>query len=98
MSFSVGTERRARKTRNSVIVQQPIGALRTRHPGLPDVREHIERALGHTTGDARDRIQARHDAIATLLEERCKILRRLGLKAHWAANIPQVMPEAFFTA
>jgi hypothetical protein len=36
--------------------------------------------------------------IATLLEERCKILRRLGLRAHWAANIPQVMPEAFFTA
>ncbi len=38
------------------------------------------------------------ERIATLLEERCKILRRLGLKAHWAANIPQVMPEAFFTA
>lgn len=36
--------------------------------------------------------------VATLIEERCKILRRLGLKAHWAANIPQVMPEAFFTA
>ncbi len=36
--------------------------------------------------------------VVTLLEERCKILRRLGLKAHWAANIPQVMPEAFFTA
>lgn len=36
--------------------------------------------------------------IATLLEERCRILRKLGLKAHWAANIPQVMPEAFFTA
>ena len=36
--------------------------------------------------------------VATLLEERCQILRRLGLKAHWAANLPQVMPEAFFTA
>ncbi len=36
--------------------------------------------------------------VAHLLEERCKILRRLGLKAHWAANIPQVMPEAFFAA
>ena len=36
--------------------------------------------------------------VAAILEERCKILRRLGLKAHWAANIPQVMPEAFFTA
>jgi hypothetical protein len=36
--------------------------------------------------------------VVTILEERCKILRRLGLKAHWASNIPQVMPEAFFTA
>src|SRR5450432_2837396 len=36
--------------------------------------------------------------VAALIEERCKILRRLGLKAHWGANIPQVMPEAFFTA
>lgn len=36
--------------------------------------------------------------IVGLLEERCKILRKLGLKAHWGANIPQVMPEAFFTA
>ena len=36
--------------------------------------------------------------VVAILEERCKILRRLGLKAHWAANIPQVMPEAFFTA
>jgi hypothetical protein len=36
--------------------------------------------------------------VATILEARCKILRKLGLKAHWGANIPQVMPEAFFTA
>lgn len=36
--------------------------------------------------------------VAGLIEARCKILRKLGLKAHWAANIPQVMPEAFFTA
>ena len=36
--------------------------------------------------------------VATILEERCQILRRLGLKAHWAANIPQVMPEAYFSA
>jgi hypothetical protein len=35
--------------------------------------------------------------VATLLEERCKILRKLGLKAHWGSNLPQVMPEAFFT-
>jgi hypothetical protein len=36
--------------------------------------------------------------VAGLLEARCRILRKLGLKAHWAANIPQVMPEAFFSA
>ena len=42
--------------------------------------------------------QAYGRRVVTILEERCKILRRLGLKAHWAANIPQVMPEAFFTA
>ena len=36
--------------------------------------------------------------VEKILEERCGILRRLGLKAHWAANLPQVMPEAFFTA
>jgi hypothetical protein len=36
--------------------------------------------------------------VAAMLEERSKVLRRLGLKAHWAGNIPQVMPEAFFTA
>ncbi len=36
--------------------------------------------------------------ITSLLEERCRILRRLGLKAHWGSNIPQVMPEAFFAA
>lgn len=36
--------------------------------------------------------------VAAILEERCRILRGLGLKGHWAANIPQVMPEAFFTA
>jgi hypothetical protein len=36
--------------------------------------------------------------VAHLLEERSKILHRLGLKGHWASNIPQVLPEAFFTA
>jgi hypothetical protein len=36
--------------------------------------------------------------LATILEERCRILRRLGLKAHWGSNIPQVLPEAFFAA
>lgn len=36
--------------------------------------------------------------VSGILEQRSKILRRLGLKAHWGANIPQVMPEKFFTA
>jgi hypothetical protein len=36
--------------------------------------------------------------VAAILEARSKILRKLGLKGHWGANIPQVMPEKFFTA
>ncbi|PTX94286.1 hypothetical protein [Opitutus sp. ER46] len=36
--------------------------------------------------------------ICTILGERARILRQLGLKAHWGSNLPQVMPEAFFTA
>lgn len=36
--------------------------------------------------------------VAKLLEERCKILRRLGLKAHYGSNLPQVLPESFFAA
>jgi hypothetical protein len=31
-----------------------------------------------------------------ILEARCQILRRFGLKACWIANGPQVLPEAFF--
>jgi hypothetical protein len=50
----------------------------------PEVEPYVDLAYGRR--------------VATLLEERCKILRRLGLKAHWGANLPQVMPEAFFTA
>jgi hypothetical protein len=36
--------------------------------------------------------------VSGLLEARSKILRKLGLKGHWGANLPQVMPEKFFTA
>lgn len=36
--------------------------------------------------------------VTGLLEERCRILRRLGLKGHWGSNLPQVLPEAFFVA
>ena len=36
--------------------------------------------------------------VSGIIEQRSKILGRLGLKAHWGANIPQVMPEKFFTA
>lgn len=49
-----------------------------------EVEPYVDRAYGRR--------------VAALLEERCRILRRLGLKAHWASNLPQVMPEAFFTA
>jgi hypothetical protein len=36
--------------------------------------------------------------VTGILEERCLILRRQGLKAVWRANEPQVLPEAFFAA
>jgi hypothetical protein len=36
--------------------------------------------------------------VQDLLEKRCAILRKYGLKAVWNANEPAVMPEAFFTA
>jgi hypothetical protein len=38
------------------------------------------------------------DRVAGILEQRCAVLRKLGLKAVWNANEPAVMPEAFFTA
>jgi hypothetical protein len=38
------------------------------------------------------------DKVSAILEKRCEILRKLGLKAVWNANEPAVMPEAFFTA
>ena len=38
------------------------------------------------------------DKVAAILEQRCAILRKLGLKAVWNANEPAVLPEAFFTA
>jgi len=36
--------------------------------------------------------------VSSILEKRCAILRKYGLKAVWNANEPAVMPEAFFTA
>ena len=36
------------------------------------------------------------EEVAKILEERCRILRKFGLKAYWSANAPQVWPEAFF--
>jgi hypothetical protein len=36
--------------------------------------------------------------VVAILEKRCAILRKLGLKAAWHANEPAVMPEAFFMA
>jgi len=36
--------------------------------------------------------------VSAILEKRCAILRKYGLKAVWNANEPAVMPEAFFTA
>jgi len=36
--------------------------------------------------------------VSGILEKRCEILRKYGLKGIWNANEPAVMPEAFFTA
>lgn len=38
------------------------------------------------------------EEVTRVLEDRCRILRRFGLKGCWASNEPQVMPEAFFAA
>lgn len=38
------------------------------------------------------------DRIAALLEARCRILRKHGLKAVYSTNEPHVLPEKFFTA
>ena len=38
------------------------------------------------------------EKVAGYFEERCKILRRYGLKAVYSSNEPHVLPEAFFTA
>jgi len=35
--------------------------------------------------------------VSAILEKRCEILRKYGLKAVWNANEPAVLPEAFFT-
>jgi len=37
-------------------------------------------------------------SVSTILEKRCEILRKYGLKAVWNANEPAVLPESFFTA
>ena len=36
--------------------------------------------------------------VSEILEKRCNILRKYGLKGVWNANEPAVLPEAFFTA
>jgi hypothetical protein len=38
------------------------------------------------------------DQVVKLLEDRCAILRKHGLKAQWNSSEPQVLPEAFFAA
>jgi hypothetical protein len=36
------------------------------------------------------------DKVVGILKERCDVLRKLDLKAHWFTNEPQVLPEGFF--
>jgi hypothetical protein len=33
---------------------------------------------------------------SAIIEERCKILRKHGMKGHWSSSEPQVMPKTFF--
>jgi hypothetical protein len=42
-----------------------------------------------------DKVHA--ERVAALMQARCGVLRRLGLKAAYTANEPAVLPEAFFT-
>jgi len=34
--------------------------------------------------------------VVGIFKERCAVLRKLGLKAHWFSNEPQVLPEKFY--
>ena len=49
--------------------------------------------------DVQPYVNAEYSAhVVAILEQRCAVLRKYGLKGIWNANEPAVMPEAFFTA
>ncbi len=44
-------------------------------------------------------VEAKYSAQVTgILQQRCEVLGKDGLKGVWSANEPEVLPEAFFTA
>jgi len=44
-------------------------------------------------------VDARYSAeVSRILQQRCEVLGKVGLKGVWNANEPEVLPEAFFTA
>lgn len=44
-------------------------------------------------------VDSRYSAeVASVLQKRCEVLGKYGLKGVWSANEPEVLPEAFFTA
>ncbi|MEQ1604314.1 MAG: hypothetical protein ABL999_05540 [Pyrinomonadaceae bacterium] len=60
---------------------------------------HISMLKVFPPKDVQPYVNAEYAAkVSLILEKRCEILRKLGLKAIWNANEPGVMPEAFFTA
>ena len=36
------------------------------------------------------------EKVVKMLKDRCEVLQKLGLKAHWFSSEPQVLPEAFY--
>jgi len=66
----------------------PYPAWYVYHPGLLKVFPPAALEKYVDTGYA--------ERVAALLEARCRVLRRLGLKAFYSANEPHVLPEAFF--
>jgi hypothetical protein len=49
--------------------------------------------------ELRPYVDARYSAeVSGILQQRCAVLGKVGLKGVWNANEPEVLPEAFFTA
>lgn len=67
-AFAVCAECCAGEAGNASFVKEEVCGLLRRHAGGFDVREHVERAMGLVTTEARDLIEAVNDGIAATLE------------------------------